>query len=72
MLKFIVSYLAFEIIIVVGAIAFSLWRRQKRLKQKDQQPSEGFVMTQEIFIDPTTGIKQQVWFNPKTGERRYR
>lgn len=23
------------------------------------------------FIDPTTGISQQVWFNPHTGKRYY-
>jgi hypothetical protein len=32
---------------------------------------EGFVRTDETFVDPTTGIRQRVWFNPHTGERRY-
>lgn len=29
------------------------------------------VETNEITIDPTTGIKQQVWFDSDTGQRHY-
>ncbi len=34
-------------------------------------PGPGFERTAEVFDDPTTGVRLRVWFNPRTGERRY-
>lgn len=71
MLKFVISYFALELLLVVSAVAITLWGRRRRLKPKRENPLEGFVKTEETFFDPTTGIKQQVWFKPQTGERYY-
>ena len=71
MLKFVVSYFALELAIVVVAVAFTWWARRRRLRRRDRRSLEGFVRTDEAFVDPTTGIRQRVWFNPGTGERRY-
>ncbi|MEJ2287438.1 MAG: hypothetical protein P8Y02_02135 [Deinococcales bacterium] len=71
MLTFVASYLGLEIVIVVVAVAATLWARSRRLRGRDRRSLEGFEQTDETFIDPTTGIRQQVWFNPRTGERRY-
>lgn len=71
MLKFVVSYFTLELLLVLGAITITLWYRKRRLKPKKEISKKEFEKTSEIFIDPTTGIKQQVWFNPKTGERHY-
>jgi hypothetical protein len=30
-----------------------------------------FRPTQELFVDPTTGVPMRVWIDPKSGERRY-
>jgi hypothetical protein len=30
-----------------------------------------FERTDEVFVDPTTGVKTRVWFDPRSGERRY-
>jgi hypothetical protein len=70
-LKFLVSYYVLDALLIVGAIAFTWWARKKRLRSKGQKPLQGFIKTDEVFVDPTTGIKQQVWFNPQTGERHY-
>ncbi|MFB5192816.1 hypothetical protein [Alicyclobacillus fastidiosus] len=72
MLKLIATYYAFDILLIVVAILFTWWRRKKRLRSNAQEPSEGFIKTDEISVDPTTGIKQQVWFDPHTGERHYK
>jgi hypothetical protein len=32
----------------------------------------GFAPTEELFIDPTSGVRVRVWIDPATGERRYR
>ena len=31
-----------------------------------------FQRTEEAFVDPTSGRRMRVWFDPRTGERRYR
>jgi len=34
-------------------------------------PTEGFERTDEVFVDPTTGVRMRVWFDPRSGRRRY-
>ena len=34
-------------------------------------PKTGFQPTDELFDDPSTGQRMRVWFDPRTGERRY-
>ena len=34
-------------------------------------PEEGWQQTDERFIDPESGQPVQVFYNPRTGERRY-
>lgn len=71
MLKFVVSYIALEVAVIVIAVVATWWARRRRLRSRDRRSLEGFVRTDEVFSDPTTGIRQRVWFNPRTGERRY-
>lgn len=71
MVRAVLSWWALEAVIVVVSVAATLWARRRRLRKRDGRPLEGFVRTDETFIDPTTGIRQQVWFNAHTGERRY-
>lgn len=70
-LKFIAAYYVLDIVFIVVAILFTLWGRKRRLRVKTQKIPKGFVKTEEIFADPTTGVKQRVWFNPATGKRHY-
>jgi hypothetical protein len=44
-------------------------RRYKRLL--DAPPGAGWTATEERFIDPTSGVETQVYFNAQTGERAY-
>ncbi|WEK54466.1 MAG: hypothetical protein P0Y55_18340 [Candidatus Cohnella colombiensis] len=57
--------------VVIISIIATYYFRRNRLKEQKAVPTHGFHPTDEIFIDPTTNIKQRVWFNPHTGERRY-
>jgi hypothetical protein len=34
-------------------------------------PEPRFRRTDEVFIDPTTGVRMRVWLDPATGDRRY-
>jgi hypothetical protein len=37
-----------------------------------EQLEPRFQRTQEVFVDPTSGVTMRVWLDPGTGERRYR
>ncbi|QHW34758.1 hypothetical protein GZH47_30820 [Paenibacillus rhizovicinus] len=58
-------------LIVIACIIGTIVYRRDRLKQPVGEPPFDYQKTEEQFIDPTTGIKQQVWYNPRTGERYY-
>jgi len=36
-----------------------------------ERPGAGWDRTDEQFADPRSGQNVRVWFNPRTGERRY-
>ena len=37
-----------------------------------EQLEPRFQRTQEVFVDPTSGVRMRVWLDPDSGERRYR
>ncbi|MCD1259337.1 HD family phosphohydrolase [Paenibacillus athensensis] len=47
----------------------------KRYKSRDggnaSKPSNGFVETTEVFLDPKDGLRYRVYYNPRTGDREY-
>jgi hypothetical protein len=53
-------------VIVVTAIAEPVYG-----KLTGRPRAENWRLTGEKFIDPATGKLVEVWFDPKTGERRY-
>lgn len=71
MLKVLVSYWLLEVVVIVAAVASTMWARRRRLRGRDRRSLAGLERTEEVSIDPTTGIVQRVWFDPRTGERRY-
>ncbi|MCL5116689.1 MAG: hypothetical protein M1272_06015 [Firmicutes bacterium] len=69
-MKFVAAYFIFGVVIAALAVVVTRWQRQNRLKRQGGPPA-GFTLTNETFVDPTTGRTQRVWFNPQTGERYY-
>lgn len=65
-------FLIISLLVIILSIIGTVIYRHNRLKHQINEPPSGFQKTNEIFIDPTTGIKQQVWYNPKSGERYYK
>lgn len=63
-------FIFFPLVAVLSVVGTIVYRRN-RLKHHVNEPPFDFQKTSEVFIDPTTGIKQQVWFNPNNGERYY-
>lgn len=70
--------------VLPGGIALTVWGalqlaivlvgfvfERTRYKAIDTAAPPGFERTAERFIDPTSGQAVEVWFDPRTGERRY-
>ncbi len=58
-------------LIVVGAVVG--WERYRGGGAGGRGPGvSGAQPTAEIFIDPETGRRMRVWFDPRTGQRDYR
>lgn len=61
------------IIALLALIVFAITARYRRARMErgHARVPHGFVQTDEVFIDPTTGARQRVWYNERTGERWY-
>lgn len=56
--------------VAFGVFQFTAWVRHRRVERTVDIPA-GFELTDEVYYDPTTGVKQRVWYNASTGERFY-
>ena len=70
-LKWAASYYILEFLVVAAAIIVTTRARRKRMRPPATPLKERWIKTDEIFSDPTTGIRQRVWYDPETGERHY-
>ncbi|MCP1143451.1 hypothetical protein [Lysinibacillus endophyticus] len=72
-MKWIIGFYGVQLVILILLIILSYLIYDRRFKKKHgKQVPKGFVRTNEISIDPTTGKKLVVYFNPETGERFYK
>ena len=66
-------YIIFEIIAVLVCILLGYFVYDKRYKRNhEMEVPKGFELTNEVNLDPVTGEKTRVYYNPETGERFYR
>ncbi|QSO46827.1 hypothetical protein [Alicyclobacillus mengziensis] len=65
----VLDLLVGALIVTIALQATSRYRRH-RTREIDVIPPE-FEKTDEVSIDPTTGIRMVVWYNKKTGQRLY-
>jgi len=66
-------YAILEIIAVVVCILLGYFIYDKRYKgNQEKKVPTGFEFTNEVNLDPVTGEKTRVYYNPNTGERFYR
>lgn len=69
----LIFYMLVQLLLVVGIISLGYFIYDKRYKRNQHSKVPiGFIWTEEVNIDPTSGEKQRVYFNPDTGERFYR
>ncbi|SOC11332.1 hypothetical protein SAMN05880501_106129 [Ureibacillus xyleni] len=72
-MKWIIGFYGIQFLILILLIILSWLIYDRRFKKKHgKQVPKDFVRTNEVSIDPTTGKKLIVYFNPETGERFYK
>jgi hypothetical protein len=60
--------------VIVGVVLLAAAILEKgRYRARGDQPERpaGLQPTNEVFVDPATGDRIRVWFDPNTGSRRY-
>jgi heme/copper-type cytochrome/quinol oxidase subunit 2 len=63
----VISILIFIILAVLSWLYYD-----KRYKKSETKVPTGYIWTEEISIDPATGKKERVYYNPDTGDRFYK
>jgi hypothetical protein len=58
--------LIFGVLLLIGTVFEPYYKRNQ-----NAAPNNGFAATGERFFDPTQGGVVEVWYNEKSGERRY-
>jgi hypothetical protein len=64
----LVFWLAMVGAALVGGLLFERGRYKPATRER---PGQGWVATDERFIDPQTGDEVTVYYQPASGERRY-
>jgi len=73
MMKFIIGYYLLSAIIVIICVLLGYFIYDKRFNRNHgMNVPNGFQPTEEINIDPVTGGKTRVYYNPDTGDRFYK
>lgn len=65
------GWIILAVVIVGVVIALLGWDRYRGSRKTTSSNSEA-KPTDEIFIDPETGRRMRVWYDPGTGRRDYR
>jgi len=72
-MKFVIGFYVLEGIIIIICILLGYFIYDKRFNRNHgTKVPDGFQLTNEINIDPVTGDKTRVYYNPDTGERYYK
>ena len=67
----VVEWVIIAVVIVGVVIALFGWDRY-RGSRKSASNGQSSQPTDEVFIDPGTGRRMRVWYDPSTGKRDYR
>lgn len=57
--------------IVCILLGYFIYDKRYKKNQGGKVPA-GFIPTEEVNVDPVTGEKTKVYYNPETGERFYK
>ena len=59
-------------VVVVGIVIAIFGLDRYRGSRKNAGTGSDSEPTSEVFIDPATGQRMRVWYNPASGDREYR
>lgn len=65
-----INLLIYGGLILIALLSWFLWDKRYRKNHGSGVPA-GYVVTKEVFIDPVSGKKLKVYYNPQTGNRFY-
>ncbi|MGA4720841.1 hypothetical protein [Fictibacillus nanhaiensis] len=57
-------------LVILGIISWMYF--DKRYKKSETKVPSGYIWTDEISIDSTSGKRERVYYNPETGDRFYK
>jgi hypothetical protein len=60
------------VVVIVGVVAAILGRDRYRGNRNRARDVGAAAPTDEVFLDPNTGERMRVWYDPSTGKREYR
>jgi hypothetical protein len=66
-----VEWIIVAVVVIGAVIAIFGWDRYRGNRNGGGSASAS-EPTSEVFIDPATGERMRVWYNPTTGQREYR
>lgn len=66
-----VEWVILAVVVLGIVIAIFGWDRYRGTK-KSADTSSAPEPTSEVFIDPATGQRMRVWYDPASGNREYR
>lgn len=66
-----VEWVILAVVVLGIVIAIFGWDRY-RGNRKNSGINSGSEPTSEVFIDPATGQRMRVWYDPASGNREYR
>lgn len=65
------GWIILALVIMGAVIALFGWDRYRGGRRAPSGPSRA-APTDEMFIDPESGRRMRVWYDPATGQRDYR
>jgi hypothetical protein len=71
-ISILIGWQVLSILVFIGLAAISWLYYDKRYKKNETKVPSGYIWTEEVSIDPTTGKKERVYYNPDTGDRFYK
>jgi len=65
-----INLLVYGGLLIIAVLSWFLWDKRYHRNHGADLP-KGYIATDEVFMDPVTGKKLKVYYNPQTGDRFY-
>lgn len=69
--KIILIYLGVQALFFIGFLIISKVKDKRLKASHGKRIPHGYVKTEEVMLDPSSGKRLTVYYNPETGSRFY-